>query len=780
MRSITLCLLLTVATQAIAQSEIQPPKKYADAVGRIEKLVLQELDGKQLPALSIAIIDDQTTAWAKGFGFADAAKKIPATAETVYRVGSVSKLFTDIGVMQLVEAGKLDLDAPVTRYLPSFTPKNPFEKPITLRQLMTHRAGLVREPSVGSYFDNANTSLEKTITSLNSTELLYPPESKVKYSNAGIAAVGYVVEKTKGQAFGRYLKSAVLTPLGLTNSSFEPEPEIKQKLAQGLMWTLHARQFPAPTFELGMSPAACMYSSVLDLGQFMKVLAAGGAGPGGQVVSQRSLDEMWKPQFAAPGQKDGIGLGFFVSQRNGHRRVGHNGAMYGFATELAYLPDDKIGAVVTISCDCANPVAERIANFAIDCILAARDGKPLPDLVTTQPVTESWLKFADGNWNEPKSGQTMRIDALGKKLLLLPGRGGMRVELRQLGDDLIVDDRLGFGTRIKRDGDGFLFNGRRWIHQEDSMPPDAPEKWAGLIGEYGPDHDILTILEWNGRLTALIEWFFIYPLTEISENVYQFPNFGLYQDEKLIFERDSAGRATKVTAANVPFIRRHLDGEDGKTFRIKSVRQLDGLRKEALAASPPPEAGDRLKPDLVDLATVDPTIKFDIRYATDNNFLSTPFYTTARAFMQRPAAEAVGRVQKNLASCGYGLLIHDAYRPWYVTKMFWDATPERFHNFVADPMQGSRHNRGCAADLTLYDLKTGKPIRMVGGYDEFSDRSYPDYFGGTTRQRWHRDVLRRAMEAEGFTVYEAEWWHFDFKDWRQYPILNKRFEDLNQ
>ena len=90
---------------------------------------------------------------------------------------------------------------------------------------------------------------------------------------------------------------------------------------------------------------------------------------------------------------------------------------------------------------------------------------------------------------------------------------------------------------------------------------------------------------------------------------------------------------------------------------------------------------------------------------------------------------------------------------------------------MADPSKGSRHNRGCAVDLTLYDLKTGKPVEMVGGYDEFSDRSYPDYPGGTSRQRWHRDLLRRAMEAEGFTVYEAEWWHFDYKDWRKYPIL---------
>ena len=173
-----------------------------------------------------------------------------------------------------------------------------------------------------------------------------------------------------------------------------------------------------------------------------------------------------------------------------------------------------------------------------------------------------------------------------------------------------------------------------------------------------------------------------------------------------------------------------------------------------------------------------PRLRLDIRYATSNNFLGVPLYTSARALMQRPAAEALAKVQAKLAPKGYGLLIHDAYRPWHVTKMFYDATPPRFHHFVADPSKGSRHNRGCAVDLTLYDRKTGKVVDMVGGYDEFSDRSYPNYPGGTSLQRQRRDLLRRAMEEEGFTVFENEWWHFDFHDWRSYPIGNARFEDL--
>jgi len=143
-------------------------------------------------------------------------------------------------------------------------------------------------------------------------------------------------------------------------------------------------------------------------------------------------------------------------------------------------------------------------------------------------------------------------------------------------------------------------------------------------------------------------------------------------------------------------------------------------------------------------------------------------------------AEAVVRANHKLRKYGYGLLIHDAYRPWYVTKVFWDATPDDKKIFVADPSKGSRHNRGCAVDLTLYDLKTGKAVEMVSTYDETTDRAHADYPGGTSLQRWHRKLLREAMEAEGFAVYPPEWWHFDYKDWQKYRIGNVRFEQIGR
>ena len=216
------------------------------------------------------------------------------------------------------------------------------------------------------------------------------------------------------------------------------------------------------------------------------------------------------------------------------------------------------------------------------------------------------------------------------------------------------------------------------------------------------------------------------------------------------------------------------------SFRITPQHPVEELRAEALKAQPPREQGTFLKPDLLEVVKLDPTIKLDIRYATSNNFLGTPVYTQARAFLQGAAAEALLRAHRELKAQGYGLIIHDGYRPWYVTKIFWDATPDDKKIFVADPAEGSRHNRGSAVDLSLYDLKTGEEVKMPSGYDEMTHRAFADYSGGTTDERARRALLRQAMEKQGFTVYPQEWWHFDYKDWKQYPILNIKFEDLGQ
>jgi D-alanyl-D-alanine dipeptidase len=317
-------------------------------------------------------------------------------------------------------------------------------------------------------------------------------------------------------------------------------------------------------------------------------------------------------------------------------------------------------------------------------------------------------------------------------------------------------------------------------------PPAAPDAWLGLLGEYDTPLGMRVVLEDNGRLLIADTTRHSALLTQQTTSDFTLSSsdgralIGVAADV-LHFVRDGSGHATEATAGTSHFGRREIEPRPGTNqLRVTPVRPVEQVRAEALAASPPRESGTFRPADLVELAKLDAGIHLEIRYATTNNFLGTRFYDQARAFMQRPAAEAVVRAQRALRAQGFGLLIHDAYRPWYVTKMFWDATPLDKRWLVADPSQGSKHNRGAAVDLTLYDLSTGQAVEMPSTYDESTDRAFANYPGGTTAQRWRRAVLRRAMEAQGFTVNPTEWWHFDYKDWRSYAIGNIAFDRIGK
>ena len=183
---------------------------------------------------------------------------------------------------------------------------------------------------------------------------------------------------------------------------------------------------------------------------------------------------------------------------------------------------------------------------------------------------------------------------------------------------------------------------------------------------------------------------------------------------------------------------------------------------------------------MVELTKLDNTIRLDIRYATSDNFVGRPVYGEARAFLQIPAAQALVRVNEQLRKKGLGLVIFDGYRPWAITKLFWDVVPDDHRKFVANPEKGSKHNRGCAVDLSIYDLNTGDLLPMPSGYDEFTERASPDYQGGTDEERANRDMLRSLMEAEGFFVNPNEWWHFDYKDWENYAISDISFDEATR
>lgn len=193
-----------------------------------------------------------------------------------------------------------------------------------------------------------------------------------------------------------------------------------------------------------------------------------------------------------------------------------------------------------------------------------------------------------------------------------------------------------------------------------------------------------------------------------------------------------------------------------------------------------PKEENKREADLIELIKLDKTIKLDIKYATADNFVGRAVYPAARAFLQRPAAEAVVKVHTWLSRQGLGVVIYDGYRPWSITKLFWEVVPEDKRTFVADPAKGSKHNRGCAVDLGIYDLKTGKAVPMPSGYDEFTERASPNYPGGTDEERQNRDKLIQLMQSHGFTVNANEWWHFDYNGWQDYAIYDIAFSEVGK
>ena len=755
-RAVGTALFALLGAPLAAQDSVPARAEYAATAALLTRLIDHEMSDKDLPAVSVVLVDGTEIVWARGFGYARPRDSVPATARTVYRVGSVSKPFTDIALMRLVEQGKLDLDAPITRYLPDFHPANPFGGAITLRQLITHHAGLVREPPVGSYFDSTAPPLAAIVASLNRTALVYRPGTRYKYSNAGAQTAGLTLERTVGQPFARYLRDSVLVPLGMTRSAFfEPGPGLSPDLAAATMWGSDGRRFTAPTF-VRNTPGGALYTTVADLGRFLASLFA----DSNPVVSHTTLERMWADS----------GLGFFVSSFDGHRRVGHIGAIYGFATTLAALPDDKLGVVVVATLDGANRVTDRLADAALRAMLAQRAGPPLPEPAVTGPLASGVGRSAAGHYTR---GSGM-VDLLERSGELFVSRDGSAVpsRVRTLGDSLTFDDPLTFGGSVRLLAGAVVVNGDTFARTPEVTPAPAPARWTRLLGEYGWAYQTLFVFERAGRLHALVQWMEDDAMTRIADTVFAFPASSMYQGERLIF------RAGTAVVGAVAFPRRAIGPQGGGQLKVTPVHPVAELLAAARTATPPAESGSFRPPALVDLATLDSTIRFDIRYATTNNFLGSVFYSTAHAFLQRPAAEALLRAQRRLRPMGYGLLIHDGYRPWYVTKTFWDATPPALRWLVANPANGSRHNRGCAVDLTLYELRTGRPIDMGGTYDEATERSYPDYPVTSDIQRWHRELLRQALEDEGFTRNVDEWWHFDYRDWRSYPILNVPFEQL--
>jgi CubicO group peptidase (beta-lactamase class C family)/D-alanyl-D-alanine dipeptidase len=749
------------------------PVDILPVIRSIKDAVAAERADKAVPSIAVALVDRSGVIWSDQWGSIDADGRAPATARTRYRAGSVSKLLTDMAVMRLVEQRRLDLDAPVTRYLPTFRPRNPYGGAITLRLLMTHRSGLVREAPRGHYFDAAAKGQSDAVASLNATTLVAAPGSITKYSNAGIAVVGEVVAAATGKPFAAAVEELVLRPAGMSASSFARPQEI-ESVAYAQMASFDGGRWSAPTWDLGTPAAGSLYTTATDLGRFATALLNDGRG----LVSPATLAEMWREQFSKDGARS-FGLGFVLGSVDGMRSVGHGGAVYGHVATLTLLPDEGVGVIAFATID-SGTSAQRIASHALRSLLAHRRDHTVPDWPRTAAIGGAEARSLAGRFVD--RGESVNLRVFDDRLVIdAPELAG---EMRRVGMRVVIDDAQSWreDVAIAADGRSVTLGERRFVRADLGARPPAPSaELAAVIGEYGWDYNVLRIYERDGRPYVRIEWTDWLPLTRLGTDSYAFPeDRGLYPRESLRFERDRAGIVTAVRLGAIRFPRRDFGAEAEASIRSSMSTGISALRSAAKRMRPPVETDRKQPSDLVAIRSIDPSIALDVRYAGTSNFMGQRIYEQEGAFLQRPATAALKRVQASLQPLGLGLLIHDAYRPWYVTRMFWDATPPASRIFVADPAQGSRHNRGAAVDLTLRDLGTGLPVQMTGRYDEFSSRSFSNHVGGTDEQRWLRETLRSALEREGFTVYPQEWWHFDLDGWRGYPISNQSFAELDR
>lgn len=301
-------------------------------------------------------------------------------------------------------------------------------------------------------------------------------------------------------------------------------------------------------------------------------------------------------------------------------------------------------------------------------------------------------------------------------------------------------------------------------------PADCPAEWRGLLGLYGGGDGVLLVLERDGALEAMVKGGRFYALEVLGKDHFRFPNVGRLAARNVVFSRDASGKAVSLRLDEALLPRDPSSG--GNVLRFTPAVPVDQAIRTARDASPPAEPPPPLASDLVDLARLEPTLRIDLRYAGDDNEVGRALLRESRALLQRPAAEALLRAHRGLVQQGYGIVVLDAYHPWWITKAVWDAAPEPVRPLLENPAGGSGYNRGTTVDVGVQRLSDGETCEMPSAYRERSVRAYADFPGGTSRQRWCRDLLLEAMETEGFSSLRSQWWRFDWPEGRKFPILN--------
>lgn len=362
-------------------------------------LIEDQMADQGVEGLSIAVVDDQQVVWSQGFGYADKANKIAATPETVYRVGSISKLFTDTLVMQLAEQGKVDIDRPLQTYLPNFSIKTRFPnaQPITPRNIMTHHSGLPGDINNGMWTQKPK-PFNQLVDQLKDEYVAYPPNTIWSYSNLGLTLLGAMVEQVSGKDFNAYAGEQLLKPLGMINAKFSQSLEGK---GASKAYKNHEETAEVPIRD---TPAGGLNANVLDMSRFMKMVFADGKANGRQILKPETLKEMLRPQNSdvALDVDFRIGLGWWLRNNLNIGTIAeHGGATLYHQCQLSLLPEYKLGVIVSANSPPSDDLLIKVANTALKLALATKTGKQVPIddeklQITTRELTEQEQQKAVG------------------------------------------------------------------------------------------------------------------------------------------------------------------------------------------------------------------------------------------------------------------------------------------------------------------------------------------------------------------------------------------------
>jgi D-alanyl-D-alanine carboxypeptidase len=393
------------------------------------------------PGVSVGVVSHNALIYSKGFGLSDTNRRSRASAATLYRIGSITKLFTATAILKLNEDGKIDLDDPIIRYVPNFRIRNPFagSTAITIRHLLTHSSGLPAEAPLGYWTDSHFPSFPQLLAAIADQELQFPPETHIKYSNLGYALLGQIASTVAGESFERYVRDTMLMPLGMSSTAVLPGPDVRQHLAVG-----YGRRMPDGTREIrpfedlsGLTAAGNMSSNVDDLALFIESIFRSDSEVGVHVLREATWQRMQRVGQIRPEWQGGFGLGFEIQKVGQHVYVGHEGWVSGYHTRIRLSPADKMAVIVLANSDDAD--TDLIASEAFKLLSPGFTLKYLGSLtVSTADRPEQFIGQYGSPWADTEilliDGALRLIfprnpDPSGTMLTLIPmGRGRFRAE----------------------------------------------------------------------------------------------------------------------------------------------------------------------------------------------------------------------------------------------------------------------------------------------------------------------------------------------------------------